>query len=62
MSVASTGGHVYFVTYIDDYSKKVWVYFMQHKSEMFAKFKSLKAEVKNQNGEEGQVSKLRQWY
>ena len=48
--VASRGGYVYFVTFIDDYSRKVWVYFMQHKSETFAKFKLWKAEVENQTG------------
>ena len=41
---------MYFVTFIDDYSRKVWVYFMQHKSETFAKFKLWKAEVENQTG------------
>lgn len=50
MSVASRGGHVYFVTIIDKYSRKVWVYFMRHKSEMFDKFKSWKGEVENQTG------------
>ena len=39
---------MYFVTFIDDYTKKVWVYFMRHKSETFAKFKLWKAEVENQ--------------
>ena len=46
--VASRGGHMYFVTFIDDYTKKVWVYFMRHKSEMFVKFKLWKVEVENQ--------------
>ena len=39
---------MYFVTFIDDYTKKVWVYFMRHKSDTFAKFKLWKAEVENQ--------------
>jgi transposase InsO family protein len=45
---ASRGGHMYFVIFIDDFSRKVWVYFMQHKSKTFAKFKLWKAEVENQ--------------
>jgi hypothetical protein len=47
---ASQGGHMYFFIFIEDFSRKVWVYFMQHKSEMFAKFKLWKAEVENQTG------------
>jgi hypothetical protein len=35
----SRGGHMYFVIFIDDFSRKVWVYFMRHKSETFGKFK-----------------------
>jgi hypothetical protein len=30
--VASKGGSLYFLTFIDDFSRKVWVYFMKHKS------------------------------
>ena len=47
-SVASRGGHLYFVSFTDDFSRKVWVYFMRHKSETFAKFKLWKTEVENQ--------------
>ena len=43
-------GHRYFVSFVDDYSRKVWVYFLRHKSETFAKFKLWKAEVENQTG------------
>ena len=46
----SMGGSGYFVTFVDDFSRKVWVYFMVHKSEVFAKFKVWKAEVENQTG------------
>ena len=31
-SVSSTGGKQYFDTFIDDHSRKVWVYFLKHKS------------------------------
>ena len=48
IKVASLGGSMYFVSFIDDYSQKVWVYFMRNKLEMFAKFKLWKAEVENQ--------------
>ena len=34
----------------DDYSRKVWVYFMQHKPETFSKFKLCKDEVENHTG------------
>jgi hypothetical protein len=38
---------MYFVIFIDDFFRKVWVYIMRYKSEMFAKFKLWKAEVEN---------------
>uniref|UniRef100_A0A2N9FEH3 CCHC-type domain-containing protein n=1 Tax=Fagus sylvatica TaxID=28930 RepID=A0A2N9FEH3_FAGSY len=44
----SKGGAQYFMSFIDDYSRKVWVYFLKNKSEVFAKFKIWKAKVENQ--------------
>nr|GEY40604.1 retrovirus-related Pol polyprotein from transposon TNT 1-94 [Tanacetum cinerariifolium] len=38
-SVKLQGGYVYFVTFIDDYSRKVYVYFLKTKDEVFGKFK-----------------------
>jgi hypothetical protein len=44
------GGSIYFLTFIDDYSRKTWVYFIKHKSETFDKFKEFKALVEKQSG------------
>jgi len=48
--IRSHGGARYFVTFMDDYSQTIWVYFMREKSKVFAKFKEWKAEVENQTG------------
>jgi len=37
--VTSIGGARYYVTFIDDFSRKVWVYFLKQKSEVVQKFK-----------------------
>jgi transposase InsO family protein len=42
--------YFYFLTFIDDFSKKIWIYFLRHKSETFAKFKEFKAEDEKQSG------------
>ena len=39
---ASIGGMKYMVTFIDDFSRYVWVYFMKEKSETLSKFKEFK--------------------
>ena len=49
-SVESLGGARYFVTFIDDHSRKLLVYYLKHKSEVFATFKKWKLEVENQSG------------
>uniref|UniRef100_A0A2N9EZR3 CCHC-type domain-containing protein n=1 Tax=Fagus sylvatica TaxID=28930 RepID=A0A2N9EZR3_FAGSY len=46
----SKGGAQYFMSFIDNYSRKAWVYFLKNKSEAFAKFKIWKAKVENQTG------------
>ena len=48
--VSSLGGSRFYVTFIDDFSSKVWVYFLKHKSNVFETFKKWKAEVENQTG------------
>jgi len=34
-SISSLGGSLYFVTFIDDSSRKLWVYFLKYKSNIF---------------------------
>ena len=49
-SVASLGGSRYYITFIDDSSRKVWVYFLKNKSDIFETFKKWKAMVETETG------------
>ena len=53
----SIGGARYFLTFIDDNSRKVWIYFLKNKSDTFLKFKEWKILVETQTGRK--VKKLR---
>jgi hypothetical protein len=48
MSTVSIGGASYYVTFIDDYSRKTWIYFMKTKDEVFSRFQEFKDLVENQ--------------
>ncbi len=50
MKTTSCGGARYFVTFIDDFSRKIHVYLLKAKGEVFDKFKAYKAFVENQTG------------
>ncbi|GJS79710.1 retrotransposon protein, putative, ty1-copia subclass [Tanacetum coccineum] len=47
----------YFLSIVDDYSRRVWVHFLRHKNEAFNKFKEWKQLVENQTGRK--LKKLR---
>jgi transposase InsO family protein len=47
MPSTSLSGYVYYVSFIDDYSRKTWVYFLKSKDEVHGKFKEFKALVEN---------------
>ena len=47
MSSNSLSGYAYYVSFIDDFSRKTWVYFMKNKDEVFSKFKEFKALIEN---------------
>jgi transposase InsO family protein len=55
MSVASVQGASYYVTFIDDFSRKTWIFFMKTKDEVFSRFREFKAQVENQTGKKIKV-------
>jgi hypothetical protein len=48
--MASLGGSRYYITFIDDSSKMVWVYFLKSKFDIFKTFKKWKAMVESETG------------
>ena len=46
--VTSIGGGKYLLTFVDDFSEKVWVYILKSKDEIFAHFRQWKAMVETQ--------------
>lgn len=48
MEEPSFSGTRYFVTFIDDFSRKTYIYFLRTKDEVFDKFKEFKALVENE--------------
>ncbi|CAL9018208.1 unnamed protein product, partial [Prunus brigantina] len=50
MQNESIGGNRYFITFIDDYSRMCWVYFLRNKSSVISVFKKFKAFVELQSG------------
>ena len=47
MPTSSLNGYVYYLTFIDDYSLKTFIYFLKGKDEVFNKYKEFKALVEN---------------
>ena len=48
MSSPFSSGFLYYVLFIDDHSRKSWIYFLKVKSETFDKLKEFKALIENQ--------------
>lgn len=48
VKVPSLGKSVYYVSFIDDFSRYTWIYFLKKKYEVFDRFKEFKALVENQ--------------
>jgi hypothetical protein len=46
----SYGGSSYFVTFIDDFSRKVWIYMLKSKADVFTVFKQFRALVEKSTG------------
>jgi transposase InsO family protein len=50
MTVASLNGYLYYVLFIDDHSRKTWIYFLKTKDGVHARFQEFKAQVENLTG------------
>ncbi|CAJ2637099.1 unnamed protein product [Trifolium pratense] len=48
--VNSLGGNRYFLTFVDEYSRKIWLYLLKTKDEAFEIFKNFKVLVEKQSG------------
>ncbi|MDF3686129.1 integrase catalytic domain-containing protein, partial [Enterobacter hormaechei] len=48
VKVPSISKSVFFVSFIDDYSRRTWIYFLKSKTQVFSRFKEFKAFVENQ--------------
>ena len=48
--VTSLGGCLYYITFINDFSRKTWIYFLKNKDEAFKWFRTFKDLVENQSG------------
>jgi hypothetical protein len=56
--IPSLGKSVYYVSFIDDFSRNTWIYFLRKKSEVFDKFKEFKALVENQTEKKIKVLRI----
>jgi transposase InsO family protein len=48
MSSPSLNGYLSYVIFIDDFSRKSWIYFLKTKNETFSKFLEFKDLIENQ--------------
>ncbi|RDX89152.1 hypothetical protein CR513_29156, partial [Mucuna pruriens] len=58
LKVKSFSGALYFVTFIDDCSRKLWVYVLKTKDQMLEKFKQFQALVKRQSNKKVKCIRL----
>ena len=49
MNISSIGGNKFFLNFIDDFSRKTWIYLLKSKDEVFHCFKIFKAFVEREN-------------
>lgn len=52
MPITSLDGYLYYIIFVDDFSRKTWIYFLKNKSQTFNMFKDYKALVEKQIGKQ----------
>ena len=55
MRIASCGGAIYFLTFIDDFSRMIFIYFLKNKSEVYSAFQNFIAMVERQTSKKLKV-------
>jgi hypothetical protein len=58
MKIPYIGNFLCYVTFIDDFSCKTWIYFLKEKDEVFNNFQEFKALVENLSGSKIKVLRL----
>jgi transposase InsO family protein len=58
MSSLSLSGFFYYAIFIDDYSRKCWIYFLKAKIDTFDKFKEYKAFIEKQIGKHIRILRI----
>ena len=58
VKVPSLAKSVYYVSFIDDFSRNTWIYFLKRKSKVFDRFKEFKALVENQTEKKIKVLRI----
>lgn len=58
VSIPSLGGSMYYVSFIVDFSRKVWLYLLKRKLDVFEKIKDFKALMENQMRKKISVSRI----
>src|ERR1044072_8229176 len=56
--VASAGGNKYFILFIDDFTRRTWIYLLSQKSEASTTFTQVKAQAEKQSGESLKVLRI----
>jgi len=58
VSIPSLGRSMYYVSFIDDFCKMTWLYFLKNKYEVFDRFQEFKALVENQSDRKIKVLRI----
>ena len=61
LKVRTHSGALYFVTFIDDYSRKVWAFLLKTKDQVLEVFKHFQAMVERETIHKIEVHPNRQW-
>ena len=61
MSSSSLSEYVYYIYFIDNLSRKAWIYFLKNKDEVFSKFNEFKALIENHTKKKIKTFSIRQW-